>query len=303
MKKRALALLLITALTFAMTGCGGGSGTSEKTSAETIEEKKEEQSPVNPGEGGEQDGQEAEEKQKQDTPSQEPSEDGSEAQNSVYEELVPLMSHEEFEEAKAGSPVTIESYVQVKDAFDTKQSAVSLYAQDEEGAYLIPDLPITQKEFDSLEIGQKIRISGYKDEEAGDTRIVNATGMTVDGSYVAETEDVTDLLGKDGLTAFKDHLVSFKGLKSVDTEDAGGDLLRFFYGPDGNGGPGDDLYFTAEKDGTAYLFKVESDLCGPGTDIYDKVTYVEEDAVIDLEGILYDTEEGIPMITNMTILE
>ena len=27
--------------------------------------------------------------------------------------------------------------------------------------------------------------------------------------------------------------------------------------------------------------------------ISDKVTYVEEDAVIDLEGVIYDTEEGL----------
>ena len=48
---------------------------------------------------------------------------------------------------------------------------------------------------------------------------------------------------------------------------------------------------------------MESDLCGKGTDIYDKVTYVEEDAVIDLEGVIYDTEEGLPLITDMAILE
>ncbi|MBE6001827.1 MAG: hypothetical protein E7239_10685 [Sarcina sp.] len=284
MKKKVAALLLTFALAAALAGCGGGSGASKgpEPAAEEAEDK-----------GGEI-------SENTDEPS---AENQDKSLGTGYNELAPLMTYEEFAAAKAGSPVTIESYVQVKNAFDDQQSAVTLYAQDEEGAYLVCDLPITQEQYDNLETGQKIRVSGDKNEEAGEVRIVNATGMVEDGSYAPEVTDASDLLGKDDLASYKNHVVSFKGLKSVDTEDPGGDLLRFFYGPDGNGDPGDDLYFSAEKDGTVYLFKVESDLCGEGTDVYDKVTYVEEDAVIDLEGVIYDTEEGLPLITDMVILE
>ena len=282
MKKKVVALMLTFALAAAIAGCGGGSSAS-KEPAKGGEAAQEDETPGNTDQpsAGNQD----------------------KSLGTGYNELAPLMTYEEFAAAQAGSPVTIESYVQVKNAFDDQKSAVTLYAQDEEGAYLICDLPITQEQYDTLETGQKIRVSGDKNEEAGEVRIVNATGMIADGSYAPEVDDVSDLLGKDDLAAYKNHIVSFKGLKAVDTEDAGGDLLRFFYGPDGNGDPGDDLYFSAEKDGTVYLFKVESDLCGKGTDIYDKVTYVEEDAVIDLEGVIYDTEEGLPLITDMAILE
>lgn len=294
MKKKVLAVLLTLALAFAMAGCGGGSGSSKEAPA-VSDEGKEAETPETP--------ENTEAAEDTETPEASPVENQEEAQGAVYAELAPLMTYEEFTAAQAGSPVTVESYVQVMSNYDEHLSAVTMYAQDEEGAYLVCDLPITKEQYDNLEIGQKIRVSGEKNEEAGEARIINATWMTADGSYAAEADDVTDLLGKDNLAAYKNHLVSFRGLKSVDTEDAGGDLLRFFYGPDGNGDPGDDLYFSAEKDGNTCLFKVESDLCGEGTPVYDKVTYVEEDAVIDLVGILYDTEEGIPLITDMAILE
>ena len=288
MKKKVLSVLLTVALAFTMAGCGGGSSASKEPAA---------------ADSGKEEAETPENTEDTETPEASPVENQEDPLDTVYEELAPLMTYEEFTAAQAGSPVTIESCVQVINNYDEQLSAVTLYAQDEEGAYLVCDLPITEAQYDNLEIGQKIRVSGEKNEEAGEVRIINATWMIADGSYAAEADDVTDLLGKDELAAYKNHLVSFKGLKSVDTEDAGGDLLRFFYGPDGNGDPGDDLYFSAEKDGNTYLFKVESDLCGEGTAVYDKVTYVEEDSVIDLVGILYDTEEGLPLITDMAILE
>lgn len=286
MKKKALAVLLTFALAITMAGCGGGSGSSKEPPAETIDDGSNEQTEdTGAGDG-------------QDVSSETSMELGG-----GYSETAPLMTYEEFAAAPAGSPVTIESYVQVKNLYDGQLSAVTLYAQDEEGAYLICDLPVTEEEYENLELGQRIRVSGDKVEENGEIRIRNATGMKVEGNSFAEADDVADLLGTDDLAAYTNRRVAFTGLKSVDTEDAGGDLLRFFYGPDGNGDPGDDLYFSAEKDGKTYLFKVESDLCGPGTDVYEKVTYVEEDAVIELQGIIYPTEEGLPLITEMVILE
>ena len=156
MKKKVVALMLTFALAAAIAGCGGGSSASKE-----------------PAKGGEA-AQEDETPGNTDQPS---AENQDKSLGTGYNELAPLMTYEEFAAAQVGSPVTIESYVQVKNAFDDQKSAVTLYAQDEEGAYLICDLPITQEQYDTLETGQKIRVSGDKNEEAGEVRIVNATGM------------------------------------------------------------------------------------------------------------------------------
>ena len=162
MKKKVVALMLTFALAAAIAGCGGGSSASKE-----------------PAKGGEA----AQEDEISDNTDQPSAENQDKSLGTGYNELAPLMTYEEFAAAQAGSPVTIESYVQVKNAFDEQKSAVTLYAQDEEGAYLICDLPITQEQYDTLEAGQKIRVSGDKNEESGEVRIVNATGMIADGSY------------------------------------------------------------------------------------------------------------------------
>ena len=273
MKKKVLAVLLASALALAMAGCGGGGSTAE-TKPETP----------------------AEDVKQEDVKQEEETTAGVE-----YKELVPVMSYEDFMAADIDSPVTVETYVQAKQSYYEEQSTATLYTQNEEGAYFIYNMTITQEDYDKLVEGQKIKISGYKSEWSGEIEITDATYEIQDGNYIAEAKDVTDLLGKDELVEYQNQKVAFKGLKSVDTEDPGGDLLRFLYGTDGNGYPGDDLYFSVEKDGETYLFTVESYLCGPDTDVYKAVESVEEDAIVDLEGFLYWYEGPNPHITSMTV--
>ena len=145
------------------------------------------------------------------------------------------------------------------------------------------------------------------EEEETDDDEAEAENSETDEADAAESAesadlvDVTDLLGTDELEQYQDQKIAIKGVKSVDTEDPGGDLLRFLYGTDGNGDSGDDLYFSVEKDGKTYKFIVDASICGPETKVYQTVENVEEDAIVDLEGILRWNEGPDIAITNMTV--
>ena len=139
------------------------------------------------------------------------------------------------------------------------------------------------------------------DEAEAENSETDEAEADAESAESADLVDVTDLLGTDELEQYRDQKIAIKGVKSVDTEDPGGDLLRFLYGTDGNGDPGDDLYFSVEKDGKTYKFIVDASICGPETKVYQTVENVEEDAIVDLEGILRWNEGPDIAITNMTV--
>ncbi len=208
-----------------------------------------------------------------------------------------VMTFEEYNAAAVDDPVTIETYVQAAQIM--KDGAVSLYAQDEDGACFIYALPISEEEYARLVPGTKIQVSGYKGEWSGEPELVDGEGLTIlEGSYIAEPLDVTDLLGTDELNAHKNELVSFKGLTVVSSgKNDDGEEVAFFYNWDNSGTEGNDLYFKVEKDGEEYSFVVESDLCDADSEVYKAVKELEIGDVIDLEGFLYWYEGPNPHIT------
>lgn len=142
------------------------------------------------------------------------------------------------------------------------------------------------------------------DAEAADAENAETDKAGADAAVsdeIANLVDVTNLLGTDDLEQYRDQKVAIKGVKSVDTEDPGGDLLRFLYGPDGNGDSGDDLYFSVEKDGKTYQFIVDAGICGPETEVYQTVENVEEDAIVDLVGIVRWNKGPDIAITEMKV--
>jgi len=157
--------------------------------------------------------------------------------------------------------------------------------------------------------GEAVKAAGEKSGKAGtETGAVNATAEKAagqkTGGTAADTEkavDVTDLLGTGELEKYKGQKIAIRNVTSVDTEDPGGDLLRFLYGTDGNGFPGDDLYFSVEKDGQTYLMVVKSDEYGVEDGAYQAVEALEEDDVIDLEGYMDTEGEPVARITNVTV--
>ncbi len=217
---------------------------------------------------------------------------------------VPAMTHEEFIKADLDSAVTIEAYVQANQSWwDGK---IKLYLQDENhGGYFAYDLACTEEEAAKLSVpGTKVRISGVKAEWSGEVEIIDATFEILDGSFIAEPEDVTALLGSDELEQHMNEKVAFKGLKVAASKVEGkDDEFPFLYAWDGSGSQesNSDLYFNVELDGKTYTFTVESYLCDNSTDVYKAVEGLKVGDTIDCEGFLYWYNGANPHITSVTV--
>lgn len=118
-----------------------------------------------------------------------------------------------------------------------------------------------------------------------------------DGSYVAEAEDVTSLLGTDELIGHQNEFVAFKGMTVEDS----GDGAAFLYSWDGSGSDGDDLYFQVSYNGQTYTFTIESYLCDNTTEVYQTVKNLKVGDTVDMEGFLYWYEGVNPHITAVTV--
>ncbi len=213
-----------------------------------------------------------------------------------------VMTHEEYMAAAVDDEVTIETYVQAKQSW--WEDKATLYTQDHDGAYFIYNMTCSEEDYDKLEVGTKIRVTGYKAEWEGEIEIAEgATFEILDGEYVAEPLDVTDLLGTDELIDHQNELVSFKGMTVEAKEDADGNEAAFVYNWDGSGQDGDDLYFDVSLDGETYTFTVESYLCDNTTDVYNAVKELKVGDVIDMEGFLYWYQGVNPHITSVAAAE
>ena len=202
--------------------------------------------------------------------------------------------------AELETEVVIEAYVQAKQSWWEDKATV--YAQDKEGAYFMYDMACSEEDYEKLEVGTKIKVTGYKAEWAGEIEIIDATFEIVEGNYVAEAEDVTKLLNSDELINHQNKFVSFKGMtvEAAGQDEAGNDVA-FLYSWDGSGQEGDDLYFNASIDGTTYTFTIESYLCDSSTEVYNAVKNLSIGDTIDMEGFLYWYEGVNPHITSVTV--
>ena len=199
-----------------------------------------------------------------------------------------VMSYAEYAAAELDTAVVVETYVQAHQAWwDGK---VTVYTQDEDGAYFLYNMACSEEDAEKLVPGAKIKVTGYKSEWAGEVEITDATFEFVDDTtfVVDKAEDVTDLLGKDELIDHQNEFVAFNDLEVAAKQDADGNDVAFLYNWDGSGEPGSDLYFDVKAaDGNVYTFTVESYLCGQDTDVYKAVEGLKVGDVIDLEGFLY----------------
>lgn len=211
-----------------------------------------------------------------------------------------VMTYEEYMAADLDTEVVIEAYVQAKQSWWEDKATV--YAQDKDGAYFLYDMACSEEDYQKLNQGTKIKVTGYKTEWAGEVEIMDATFEFEEGSYVAEAEDVTSLLGSDELINHQNKFVSFKGLTvEVAGQDEAGNDVAFLYSWDGSGQEGDDLYFNASIDGTTYTFTIESYLCDSSTEVYSAVKNLTIGDTIDMEGFLYWYEGVNPHITSVTV--
>ncbi len=213
-----------------------------------------------------------------------------------------VMTHDEYMAAAVDDEVVIETYVQAKQSW--WEDKATLYTQDHDGAYFIYNMACSEEDYDKLEVGTKIRVTGYKAEWEGEVEIAEgATFEILDGEYIAEPEDVTELLGTDELIDHQNELVTFKGMTVEAKEDPEGNEAAFLYNWDGSGEDGSDLYFDVSLNGETYTFTVESYLCDNTTDVYKAVKELKVGDVIDMEGFLYWYEGVNPHITSVTAAE
>lgn len=211
-----------------------------------------------------------------------------------------VMTYEEYVAAALDTEVVVETYVQAKQSWWEDKATV--YTQDKDGAYFLYNMACSEEDYAKLEKGTKIKVTGYKAEWSGEVEIIDASFEIEEGSYVAEAEDVTSLLGKDELIDHQNKFVSFKDLtvEAAGQDESGADV-PFLYNWDGSGQDGDDLYFNVSLDGETYTFTVESYLCDNTTDVYSAVKNLNIGDKIDAEGFLYWYEGVNPHITSVTV--
>ncbi len=212
-----------------------------------------------------------------------------------------VLTHAEYLDAELDSEVTVETYVQAKQAWweDNGAGKATVYAQSEDGAYFIYEMPCSEEEYKKLEAGTKIKVTGYKSEWSGEVEITDVKDFEIlDGSYVAEAVDITDQLASEDLINHQNELVKFTDMK-VEASDGG---AAFLYKYDGSGTDGDDLYFkVSTADGASYTFTVESYLCDKTTEVYQAVKNLKVGDTVDTEGFLYWYEGVNPHITSVTV--
>ena len=112
-----------------------------------------------------------------------------------------VMTYEAYAAAAADAEVVIEAYVQAKQAYSEAYGNTSLYLQDGKGGYFVYRMACTADEYASIKVGNKIKITGYKDVWSGEQEIIDAEFEIISGNYVATAEDVTSLLGSAELEA------------------------------------------------------------------------------------------------------
>ena len=223
-------------------------------------------------------------------------EQGTTTESDTTAEAGGVMTHAEYIAADLDTQVVVETYVQAKQSW--WEDKATIYTQDEDGAYFIYEMACSEEDYGKLTVGTKIRVTGFKSEWSGEVEITDATFEIIDGNFVAQPIDVTDLLSsEDELIAHQNELVSFTDMT---VEDAGNGEA-YMYNWDGSGTDGDDLYFNVSVNGETYSFLVESYLCDNTTDVYAAVKNLQIGDVVSMEGFLYWYEGVNPHITSVTV--
>lgn len=267
--KKVIVLMLVFCLAIALVACGNDETSSETATSSTTSEV---------------------------------SAESSEESVEESKEEIKLTTYAEFVAAEVQSEVIVETYVQAKEGWWADKCTV--YTQNEEGAYLLYELPCTEEEAAKLVPGTKIRVKGFKGEYSGQIEIVEATFEILEGNYIAEATDVTALMGKDELIDKMTQLVTFKGVEIVASKDADGNDVAFLYKWNGSGNEGDDIYFNISDGETVYNgFNVRVYLSGNDSDVYKAAQALKVGDKVDITGYLYWYEGPQARIINITVVE
>ena len=204
------------------------------------------------------------------------------------EPVAAVKTYADYVAAAVDTPVEVETYVQAKQSWwDNKGT---FYTQNEEGAYFIYEMAISEEDYNKLVPGTKLLVKGYKGEWAGETEIVDATFEILEGEYIAEAKDLTNVLGTDELINYQNQFAAFKGMTVEKIEYK-------------NGEPGDDIYVTLSLNGASYDFCVERYLTGPETEVYQAFAALHTGDIVDVEGFVYWYNGVNTHITNVIVVD
>ena len=189
-------------------------------------------------------------------------------QETEVKEEVKVMTHDEYIAAEIDAPVVVETYVQAKQSWWENKG--TFYMQSEDGAYFVYEMACTEDEYNKLIPGTKVSIKGFKTEWSGEVEIVDAEFAILEGEYIAEAFDATDLLGTDDLIKHQNKLVSFNNMtvKSIEYK---------------NDKSGDDIYVTLTHGEADYSFCVEAYLTNSDSEVYKTVESLNAGDVINVE--------------------
>ncbi len=183
-----------------------------------------------------------------------------------------VMTYAEYAAAELETQVVIEAYVQDNQSWwDNK---ITVYTQDPDGAYFLYEMPCSEEDAAKLTKGTKIKVTGYKAEWSGEVEIIDSTFEILDGTWVAEAEDLTSLLGTDELINKQNVLAKFTGLTVANISYKDDEYDK-------------DIYVDFTLGENTYSFCVENYHNGPDTDVYKAVQALQIGDVVDVEGFLY----------------
>ena len=195
-----------------------------------------------------------------------------EAVPDVMDKSEGVMTYAEYVAAEMDSEVVIEAFVQAKESWwDDK---VTVYAQDDAGAYFLYDMSCAQEDYEKLVTGQKIKVTGYKSAWSGQVEIVDASFEIEEGSWIASAADVTDLFGTDELI---DHMSQYIAVKGLVAEAQ----------PDQEWDASSDLYLNFSLNGKAYTFTLRRYLTGNDSVTYGQVKDIKPGDIVNVEAFLY----------------
>ena len=253
--KKILAMLLALVVVLGLVACGANEDTAPETTAATTEAATE----------------------------------ATEDTTVATEAEVAVMSYAEYLAAELDAEVVVETYVQNSQSW--WEDKITLYCQDEEGAYFVYELACSEEDAAKLVPGTKIHITGFKGEWAGEVEIMDGTFEFVEADpLVIGATDYTDLLGTDEMLTHQNELAAFSGMtvKAIEYK---------------NGEPGDDIYITLSKDDKDYSFCVEVYLTGTDSEVYKTVGELKEGDVVNVEAYLYWYEGMNPHITSIALAQ
>lgn len=210
-----------------------------------------------------------------------------------------VMTFADYSAAAVNDPVVIETYVQAHQSW--WDNTVTVYSQDNNGAYFLYNMACSEADAAKLVPGTKIKVTGYKSEWSGEVEVIDATFEFVDGkNFIAEAYDVTSILGDEtSLLLHQNEFVTFKGLEVVARED--GSAFQYNWDGSGSHDANSDLYFDVTDGTNTYTFTVESYLCDNTTDVYKAVEGLKVGDKLDMEGFLYWYNGVNPHITSVVV--